>query len=92
MKYKPEHNDRLYKSCNKCRGTGKIKLANTKLNTPDVKRLLAIMKRHELTQLDLAKILEMSQGTINGWLYAKTNPTGKIKKLHFSILKIKGYK
>ena len=82
----------LYKACNKCRGTGKIKLANTKLNTPDVKRLLKIMKKYDLNQLSLSKVLEMSQGTINGWLYAKTNPTGKIKKIIFNILNIKGYK
>ncbi len=91
MKYKPQDNERLYKACNKCRGTGKIKLANTKLTTPDVKRLLRIMKKHNLNQLSLSKVLEINQSTINGWLYAKTNPTGKIKKLHFTVLKIKGY-
>jgi DNA-binding transcriptional regulator YiaG len=85
------HCNKLYKHCDRCKGTGKIKLANTKLNTPDVKRLLRIMKKHSMTQLSLAKILEMSQGTINGWFYAKSNPRGKIKKLHFNILKIKGY-
>lgn len=89
---KPEDNNKLYKACNQCRGTGKIKLANSKLKTTDVKRLLRIMKNYELNQLSLSKILEISQGTINGWLYAKTNPTGKIKNLYFTILKIKGYK
>ena len=84
-------NKKLYKHCGRCRGTGKIKLKNERLKTPDVKKLLKIMKKHNLNQLDLSKILEMSQSTINGWLYAKTNPTGKIKKLHFNILKIKGF-
>ena len=81
----------LYKHCQNCKGTGRIKLANTKLTTPDVKRLLKIMKKYDMTQLSLAKILEMSQGTINGWFYAKTNPRGKVKSIYFNILKIKGY-
>jgi DNA-binding transcriptional regulator YiaG len=84
--------EKLYKPCVKCNGTGKRKIANEKLATPDVKRLLAIMKRNNLNQLSLAKVLEISQSTINGWLYEKSNPTGKVKKVWFTILKIKGYK
>jgi hypothetical protein len=87
-----KENKILYKACTKCRGTGKIKLKNSKLKTADVKRLLNIMEKYDLNQLSLSKILEMSQSTINGWFYYKTNPTGKIKRIIFNILKIKGYK
>lgn len=82
---------RKYKSCKICKGTGKIKLSLPKLNTPDCKRMLAIMRKHKWTQCDLAKAIGISQGTISDWFYHETNITGTIKTLYFSILKQKGF-
>lgn len=84
--------EKIYKNCPRCRGTGKIKIRQSLLKTEDTKKMLNIMKKYKLKQLDLAKILEISQGTINGWFHRKTNLQGKIKKMYFIILKHKGYK
>jgi len=79
---------RLYKKCNRCAGTGKLKIRSLYVLTADTKRMLRIMKKHELTQFALAKILEISQGTVSGWLHGKTN---KIKPIYFANLKAQGY-
>jgi DNA-binding transcriptional regulator YiaG len=84
--------DSLYKRCERCRGTGKLKIRETKLKTIDVKRMISIMDKYDLKQLDLAKILEISQGTVNGWFYKKSNLQGKIKSIYFTMLKTKGYR
>ncbi len=82
---------KIYKNCIRCSGTGKIKIRSPLLLTPDTKKMLAIMKKHGLNQLSLAKILDISQGTVNGWLHRKTNLQGKIKSIYFRMLKMKGY-
>jgi hypothetical protein len=82
----------LYKKCLKCQGTGKIKIRSPYLQTKDTKRMLKVMDKHDLTQLQLAKILDISQGTVNGWFHRKTNLQGKIKQIYFDMLKFKGYK
>lgn len=82
---------KLYKPCERCNGTGKIKHKQEKLDTPHVKRMLKIMKKYDLNQLKLAKILDISQGTVNGWFYKKTNLQGRIKLLYFTQLKLLGY-
>jgi len=83
---------KLYKQCNKCQGTGKLKRRQAYLDTPDVKKMLALMKRNKLNQLSLAKVLDLSQGTVNGWMHPHTNAQGKIKKIYFQLLGAKGYK
>lgn len=54
--------------------------------------MIKLMDKHELNQLKLAKILEISQGAVNGWFHRKTNLNGKIKSIYFEMLKSKGYK
>jgi transcriptional regulator with XRE-family HTH domain len=54
--------------------------------------MLRIMEKHGLNQLTLAKILDISQGTVNGWFHRKTNLQGKIKTIYFEMLKHEGYK
>ena len=83
---------KLYKKCNRCQGTGKLKIRETYLRTKDTNKMLSIMNKYAFTQLTLAKILEISQGTVNGWFHRKTNLQGKIKKIYFDALKTKGYK
>lgn len=82
---------KLYKKCSKCRGTGKLKIRDEYFLTPDTKKMLALMKRYGLKQLDVAKILDISQGTVNGWFHQKTNFQGKIKSIYFQLLKARGY-
>ena len=82
---------RKYKYCKYCRGTGKIKINLPKLNTPDCKKMLAIMKKNKWTQSDIAKVIGISQGAVSDWFYRETNTTGTIKKLYFNILKQKGF-
>lgn len=82
----------IYKKCIRCNGTGKIKKRSPYLLTKDTKKMLRIMEKHELNQLALAKILNISQGAINGWFHRKTNLQGKIKSIYFDMLKAKGYK
>lgn len=77
-----------YKSCVRCKGTGKIKKMGERLTSPDVNKLLKIMKKNNLTQRKLASILEISQSTITSWLYGKTNPKGTINKKYFGKLKM----
>jgi transcriptional regulator with XRE-family HTH domain len=40
-----------------------------RLDTPDCKRMVAIMKKHGWTQADLAKAIGISQGAINEEAY-----------------------
>ena len=82
----------LYKRCERCRGTGKLKKREPILKTEDTKRMLLMMEKYNLKQLDLAKILDISQGTINGWFHRKTNLQGTIKPIYFNMLKKLGYK
>jgi predicted XRE-type DNA-binding protein len=84
--------EKIYKPCNRCGGTGKVKIKQEMLETRDVKKMLNIMKRNSFKQLDLAKVLGVSQGTVNGWFHRKTNLQGKIKPLYFELLKSKGIK
>ena len=81
-----------YKPCSKCRGTGKVKAKEKMLDTPDVKRMLRIMKRNGLNQLALSRLIGINQGTINGWFYKFTNKQGLIKKIYFELLANKGIK
>jgi predicted transcriptional regulator len=80
----------LYKKCLRCNGTGKLKNKETILLTPDTRKMLAIMKRNDLNQLALAKILEISQSTVSGWFKKKSNINGKIKSVYFTLLKSRG--
>ena len=50
------------------------------------------MEKNNLNQLTVAKILNISQGTVNGWFHRKTNLQGKIKTIYFEVLKMKGIK
>lgn len=81
----------LYKKCKHCTGTGKIKIRPPYMLTTDTKRMLRVMKKHELTQTALAKILGISQGAVNGWFHRKTNLNGKIKPIYFQMLRNLGY-
>lgn len=85
-------NKNLYKKCLKCQGTGKLKIKSPYLLTKDTKKMLAIMKKYDLNQLGIAKVIGVSQGTVNGWFHRKTNMQGKIKNIYFENLKNKGYK
>lgn len=82
----------IYKPCNRCNGTGKIKIRQSPLLTPDTKKMLSIMKRNKLNQLQVAKILVISQPAVCGWFKKKCNLKGKIKPIYFNMLKMKGYK
>lgn len=82
----------LYKKCLKCNGSGKLKIRSPYLQTADTKKMLRIMEKYGLNQLSLAKILDISKGTVNGWLHRKTNLQGKIKSIYFEMLKYEGYK
>lgn len=84
--------NKIYKPCNKCHGTGKIKIRGDRLLTPDTRKMIAIMNRNGLTQLALAKHLDISQATVSGWFKASSNIKGKIKKIYFESLKSKGFK
>jgi len=81
-----------YKKCLRCNGTGNLKIRSPYLQTKDTKKMLRIMEKHGLNQLTLAKILDISQGTVNGWFHRKTNLQGKIKTIYFEMLKHEGYK
>lgn len=83
---------KIYKKCLRCNGTGKLKIRSPYLQTKDTKKMIKLMDKHELNQLKLAKILEISQGAVNGWFHRKTNLNGKIKSIYFEMLKSKGYK
>lgn len=83
--------NKLYKPCKHCNGTGKIKIRATHMLTPDTKKMLALMKKNNLNQLQIAKILDISQGTVSGWFKKETNLLGKIKSIYFEMLKMKGY-
>ena len=83
--------NKLYKGCPHCKGTGKVKLKQTRLDTPDVNKMQKILDKYNWTQGDLAKACGVAQGTVNGWFYHKTNLQGKIKKIYFTILKSKGF-
>lgn len=89
--------------CSVCKGKGEMlkpvvkkSLRNTipdspYIQTKDTKRMLEIMRRYGLSQLTLAKVLGISNGTVNGWLHRKTNLKGKIRSIYFEMLKMKGY-
>lgn len=82
-----------FKPCDKCKGTGKTKINRTKpiLMTKETKKMKLIMKRHNLSQSKLAKILKISQPTVSAWFYPNKNNTyRKIKKKYFEFLKLKG--
>lgn len=61
------------------------------LSTPDVNKMRKIMKKNNLTQMKLAEIIGISQGTVQGWFTASRNLKGRIKKIYFEILKSRGY-
>jgi DNA-binding transcriptional regulator YiaG len=81
----------LYKPCPHCKGTSKVKIKQPPLITADTKRMAAIMKRHNLNQLAVGKILDISQSTVQNWFHRKTNMYGKIKSIYFTVLKMRGY-
>lgn len=81
---------RIYKPCERCKGTGKLKIRNKYIQSKDIKKILLIMKKYKLNQLAMAKVLNITQGTLNGWLHGVTK--GKIKSIYFEILKMRGYK
>lgn len=81
----------IYKPCNRCNGTGKIKIRQSPLLTKDTKKMLSIMKKNKLNQLQIAKILDISQGAVSGWFKKESNLQGKIKRIYFNVLKSKGY-
>lgn len=62
-----------------------------KLNTPDVRKILRVMKRYELNQSEVSRIVGVHVSTVHGWLYANKNSTGNIGKQYFDKLKKKGY-
>lgn len=78
------------KYCNHC-GAKLKRPPRELLATKDIRKLVRIMKRYDLKQRALAKILDLGESTVNGWLSAKVNPTGKIKPIHFETLKKEGY-
>lgn len=82
----------ILKTCSRCKGKGLTKIRQDKLETKDTKKMLSIIKRNKLNQLQIAYILNISQGTVNGWFHEKTNKQGKIKKIYFDILTFKGIK
>jgi DNA-binding transcriptional regulator YiaG len=81
-----------YKDCNKCNGTGKLKERAAQQKSPDIDKMKDIMRRKKLKINSLAKLLGISNGAVQGWFHVSTNTTGKIKKLYFDILKLKGIK
>ena len=83
-------NKKLKKYCNHC-GSKLKRPPRELLPTKDIRKLVRIMKRYDLKQRALAKILDLGESTVNGWLSSKVNPTGKIKPVHFQALKEKGY-
>ncbi len=80
------------KICKFCKGKGTTKIRRSPIDTPDTRRMLAIMKRNKLNQTLLSQLLGISQGTIAGWFKQETNKQGKIKSIYFEMLKIKGIK
>ncbi len=78
----------------KCMACGQLIKRERKkmLDTPDVKKMLKIIKKYKLTQTKLANIIGISQGTIQGWFFKSTNIRGKIKPLYFEVLQMNGYK
>jgi DNA-binding transcriptional regulator YiaG len=81
-----------YNICSKCHGSGKTKARLKQIESPDTNKMRAIMKRNKLNNLSLAKTLGISSATVHDWFHFGTNSKGKIKKLYFDILKMKGFK
>ncbi len=81
--------NKITKFCKEC----KQKLPREKPpivgDTPDIRRILKIMKLNDLNQTRLARLLNISQGTVAGWFSGKTNIHGTIKPIYFDILKLK---
>ena len=75
--------------CKKCGQCITIK-SKRDLNDPYVHKLLTIMKRYDLTNNDLMKILRISKKTFHRWL--RGDNLKPIKKSYFELLELKGYK
>lgn len=79
--------------CSKCKGSGKVKARDYDLvDSKDIKRILSIMKRHNLKKYQLSEILGISKAAVVGWFKVGTNVQGKIKPVYFELLELKGYK
>lgn len=61
-----------------------------KLDTPDTRKMLRIMKKNNLNQASLGRAIGISQATVQGWFSPLRNLRGKIKPMYFEILKSKG--
>ena len=78
-----------FKACPRCKGKGVVK-CRYQIQTKDTKKMLRIMKRHGLTQTQLALHLGLGQSTVTGWFNSETNKYGVIKPIYFELLKFKG--
>ncbi len=82
-----------YNTCSKCNGTGTVKARDYDLvDSKDIKKMLAIMKKHDLKKYQLSEILGVSKAAVVGWFKVGTNVQGKIKPVYFELLELKGYK
>jgi len=82
-----------YDVCSKCQGKGKIKSRGYDLvNSKDIRKMNAIMKKYDLKKYQISKILGISTGAVVGWFRVGTNVQGKIKPVYFELLALKGYK
>lgn len=80
-----------YKSCTSNRGKKKKRVKRPYFDSIDVNKMVRIMKKYDLKQIDIAAILKVDQSTVSGWMHGMHNSRGKIKSKYFQILKAKGY-
>jgi transcriptional regulator with XRE-family HTH domain len=65
----------------------KHKMPELRMSTAATKKMRAIMKRNGLSQVKLAEILGITQGSVSNWF----NVTGSVPREHFEVLKKKGW-
>lgn len=82
----------LYQKCVLCKGAGKTKKRLIYNDRSDTKKMVGIMKRNKISQTGLAKILNITQSTVSGWLSHRMVNFAGINKKYFDMLKSKGYK
>jgi len=58
-------------------------------DTPNIRKIIKIMKLNNLNQSSLARLLGISQSTVAGWFSGATNIHGTIKPIYFDLLKLK---
>lgn len=85
----PKQNGRI--PCEHCKGRGYNVPTPKYVNTKDVKRMVALMEKHNLTVVQMAKLCEVVPTTFYAWLTAQGQSSGKIRSIYFSLLKLKGY-